>query len=192
MTIYEFLILAGQVVGALTTIAGGIWGLYRYFYKPVIRGKMIKPFMDRLEKIDMICDNLKPNGGKSIYDALHRIEKRMIITEARGRSLVESLDIGEFIADTEGRFVSINSIACRKLGYTIESFAGSNWLNIIHPDDREYVYENWQQTIKEKKDFVLSYRLIDSESQPVKVDVVATYLENNHDIVGWIGVMHFK
>lgn len=188
---YPSLQSLGEYAVALTAIFSFIGGCV-VFYKKVIYRKIVAPVKSRIEKFDEISSNLKPNGGKSIYDAIHRIEKKMIVTEARSKSLIQSLNVGEFIADKDGRFVAVNNILCIQLGYTPDQFLGSNWLNLINEQDKDFVYENWQQTLKEKKDFVLGFYFVNNRGENVKVNIIATYLENNHDIVGWIGIVHFK
>lgn len=188
---FETLILIGKILGAFSAIIGFGYSFYKFIYKRLFKKKLIDPILDRFDKIDKISENLKPNGGSSICDKIDRIERSILFTDARSRSLVHSLNIGEFIADKNGRYVAVNSILCSRLRTGEEQFLGSNWINLIHPEDQERVYENWQQTIKEKKDFVISFKYLTYDNKIIPVNVVATYLENNHTIIGWIGIVHF-
>ena len=106
--------------------------------------------------------------------------------------MIQSLNVGEFITDTDGKFTAVNNILCIRLGYTPDQFLGSNWLNLIQEEDKDFVYDNWQRTLKEKKDFVLSFDFVNNKGENVRVNVIATHLEKDNNIIGWIGIVYFK
>jgi PAS domain S-box-containing protein len=56
-------------------------------------------------------------------------------SEARYRSLIEQASDGIFISDSTGRYVDVNTSACRLLGYTREEILALNLTDLIAPED---------------------------------------------------------
>ena len=60
----DFLMMAAAIIGALAVISGGLVGLYRFLTAAINR------------RLDAIDSQLHRNGGKSLRDAVDRIEER--------------------------------------------------------------------------------------------------------------------
>ncbi|MGA7782095.1 MAG: PAS domain S-box protein [Paraburkholderia sp.] len=89
----------------------------------------------------------------------HRKEEQLSVSERRYRALVESTGAMVWSADTDGRI--------RVAGGSWKEFAGADaarldgwgWLDLVHPDDREFTRRSWQDARLEKTAQSLTFRL---------------------------------
>jgi PAS domain S-box-containing protein len=116
-----------------------------------------------------------------------RIERALREGEMRFRTLSEGSPMGIFQTDTEGRSCYVNSRFTEISGMTLEQAQG-NWLQHIHPEDRERVNAAWQQSVNSGGAFSLEYRYLHSDHKAVWVLGVAFIMRNEkNEIVGFIG-----
>lgn len=66
-----------------------------------------------------------------------------VIGEQRYRNVVESVKEVIFQTDREGRWVFLNSAWARVTGFTVRESLGQNFLDFIHPEDREVHMETY-------------------------------------------------
>ncbi|MGA2157923.1 MAG: PAS domain S-box protein [Dehalococcoidia bacterium] len=66
-----------------------------------------------------------------------KAEKALVESESKYRSLVESGGASIAIVDMEGRFAFVNDTLCRMAGYSREELLGKNFVDFVHPDDRD-------------------------------------------------------
>jgi diguanylate cyclase (GGDEF)-like protein/PAS domain S-box-containing protein len=71
-------------------------------------------------------------------EALHQSEQRY-------RSLYEDTPSMYFTVSTEATILSVNAFGAEKLGYTVEELVGKPGLSVIHPDDQQFVLEQFTQ-----------------------------------------------
>ena len=72
----------------------------------------------------------------SLLDITHRkdAENALRQSEERYRALFESAADALFVVDTQGRFLEVNDVACRGLGYSREELLGMGVKDITPPD----------------------------------------------------------
>jgi PAS domain S-box-containing protein len=58
-------------------------------------------------------------------------------TEERYRSALEQAPDAVFVANLDGRYIEVNSAACRLLGYTREELLGKTIMDLIPPEDAQ-------------------------------------------------------
>jgi hypothetical protein len=76
----DTLFFLGQIGAALIAIAGALGIIHRVFFKKLC---------DRLDKIDQ---ELHPNGGSSLRDAVNRIEKNQVEIKDDARDIRNKID----------------------------------------------------------------------------------------------------
>jgi PAS domain S-box-containing protein len=193
-------------IGALLTFLTILFTFYKQVAIPMYNST-VKPVVDlvssiyrsptRLEhldtKLDEIIKELKPNGGSSIKDQLNRLETSVSISEAQRMLLLDSVTTGIWSSDVKGRCTWVNEALRKSTGASLSDFIGTNWENVIHPEDRELVGREWERAISQKRDFNLYYRLINlATEKPVPVHGVATPAYNfNKEVIGWNGIIYF-
>lgn len=192
MGISEFIIQYSNTIIAIGGAGGVIVPLIIYLRKLFLR-KIWIPYKSWLSKIDKACETLSPNGGKSIYDRISSVDKKLCISEVRSRTLVTNLEIGEWQSDINGQCTFVNSAACRMLNRTEADFIGRNWVNVIYPEDRERVIEEWDRAVQERRVFELQYRWLHFDGHPVEIGVTATPLiDSTSTVIGWLAVVRKK
>lgn len=144
-------------------------------------------------KLDEIIKELKPNGGSSIKDQLNRLETSVSISEAQRMLLLDSVTSGVWTTDEKGRCTWVNESLRKATGASLSDFIGTNWENVVHHDDREFVLKEWERAITQKRDFNLYYRLLNLITEKeVPVHGVATPAYNfTKEVIGWNGIIYF-
>jgi PAS domain S-box-containing protein len=178
----------GEIAAGLTAIISFLIFLYKKLIKP----RIIQPITSRLDKIDKVCETLGPNGGKSFYDKISSIDRKIGITNSRGSALNSALGLGEWLSDPEGNTIKVNDIICRVTGRPETDFMGQDWQNVVHPEDREIVIDDWENSVKYHRDFKMRYRWTNSNGAEIIIDATARLIhDSNNKIVGYLGTVVF-
>jgi len=114
----------------------GVINLFRYAdSKPFSSGD--KPFLsDILYRLALAMENCR------LFDSLREeigqrlaTKKDLEISQARFRSIFESVTLGVKVLDLEGNILQINQAFREMLGYTEDEFTGKHFHSFLHPDD---------------------------------------------------------
>jgi PAS domain S-box-containing protein len=156
------------VLGIAALLSGAALFLYRKAWGPAyryVRDKM-RRVTTALDSVERISDQMFPNGGSSMRDAVDRMSKMMLdmskdvsMSVAQNRSLFEQSDLGMFEGNEEGAVVWANR-ALRKLsGMRLEQLVGSGWINAVHDDDRRRVENDWMLCTGNRRPFLSMFRI---------------------------------
>lgn len=80
--------------------------------------------------------------------------------EALQKSILNISDIPTFETDEKGKLYFVNKAYTKFLGRTFEEVKDYGWVNIIHPDDRVRVKDEWFSALKEHRNFECSLRVM--------------------------------
>ena len=143
--------------------------------------------------MDVIIQELRPNGGSSLKDQMNRLEASVSISEAQRLLILDQSTHGVWTSDPDGNCTWINQTLGAKVGGMLHDFQGENWVNVIHPNDRKIVEEEWTAAIKNQRTFNLFYRFMNLNTQEViNVHGIATPAKNyDNSVVGYNGVIYF-
>src|ERR1700733_2947641 len=72
-------------------------------------------------------------------------------------------------------------------GQTVEEYLALGWLDVIHPDDRERVEQDWQDSLASGKAFDGRYRVRTKSGSYRHHDVRAVPVERDGKIIEWVG-----
>ncbi len=109
-------------------------------------------------------------------------------SEALFRTLALHVPVGIYQADTEGMCLYVNNCWCRLAGLTDVQALGDGWTRAIHPEDREKVFAEWDESIRNNRPFFLEYRFITPSGTIHWVQGVASPLTTGSGrITGYIG-----
>src|SRR5262245_18478629 len=92
-----------------------------------------------------------------------RMAQALVDSEERHRSLLETLPLIVYRADPEPPYTPrYGSPAVRALGHTLDEWLRSDsaWANAIHPEDRERVIAETNAAKRDRRKFLLEYRMI--------------------------------
>lgn len=175
----------------IVKIGAGLIALVPIFI--YLKKKWVAPLKNRWDNLNKIGDiyyTLGPNGGKSLYDKIVNIDNRLARAEVRSKSLITALDIAEWQSDINGNCLYVNPAACQLLSRSPEDFLGRNWVNVIHPDDREEVIQEWDQAVKERRTFMGKYRWLHSDGESIRIKAVGhPVFDSGNNLIGWLAVV---
>lgn len=178
-------------------ILGALWTIWKYLGKYIrdCFGRMRYMFNAKAaneelsDKLDLIMSQLVPNGGSSIKDSLDRIEDKQ---EFFGSFLKAQMNVNAkalFEADRTGRCTWVNRPHSRLTGFQTSEVMGDGWINVVAPECRTRVAEQWRRAVEQEREF-------DEDVWYIKTDGQTRYLVNVHAYVisgrggkanGWIG-----
>lgn len=108
--------------------------------------KIIEDFNKKIVKLNSLIDE-----GKEAKEIIRQCEQRFI-------SLANSIEIGIFRSDINGKTIFSNKYLCDLVGVEAEELLNDSWKKIIHPSDYEEVTKEWEKAIRNHSNFELEYR----------------------------------
>ena len=76
-----------------------------------------------------------------------RVEKALMESEIKYRSLVETASSGVAVADETGSLTMVNDRLCQIYGLNKDEVLGRQFFDFIHPDDRERIIANFLEAV---------------------------------------------
>lgn len=120
-----------------------------------------------------------------------RVETQLEESRRLYKELVDSLDGIVWEADAKDfRFTFVSKQCERLLGYSPERWLNEvTWQKLIHPEDRDYVFDTCGKATEEKRNHSLEYRVIAADGRVVWVRDIATVIVENDRPVKLCGVL---
>jgi|GEM_PF-1923097 len=128
----------------------------------------------------------------SIRDISDRVKAEVNLTqsERRYQDLAEISPVGIFHTDVEGETTYVNRRWSKISGLSFEESLGQGWLSAVHPEDREKIIKNWNNTINDKSDSVAEYRFLHKDGSVIWVIGQAVpHTDSNGKIIGYLGTV---
>lgn len=139
-------------------------------------------------RLTSIEKELMPNGGMSLRDSVDWIRRSQTVQDRTHEALLDMHDDPWFKSDPTGKCEWINRAYLKLTGKAIDEARGNGWLSCIHPEDREAVFTEWKRAVEQNRNFEMTYRVLDKDHRPVRVDGQAKVLRDHRgDIIGFIG-----
>lgn len=179
----------------VAAVGGSIIGIYKFaqFLKKIA----IKPIIDFFIAVDK-CINIinkmdyefTTNGGKSIKDAIIRIESNLLSNEQRTRAILSHLPYPIFESDKDGKCIWVNKEYQRLVGKDLNELRGYGWVNAIASEDRDRVIFEWDLAVKQNREFTSKYYIINTNDQRVLVLCHTSMIYGKNDtITNFIGYL---
>ncbi len=139
-------------------------------------GNQIK---ELVSTVSVIKGELTTNGGSSIKD--HSIKQSLLLERIQGIQWAELYEdstaiIG--ITDSGGNVTHVNREFSSVTGRDSDDFLGSNWINVICPEDRQRIMTEWYNAVKYGRDYDGEFSLLDTKDRKIKVEGRAKLLPN--------------
>ena len=181
-------------IGAGATSIGAIW---KYILVPAKAGFLkVKEwggeFDEKMDLLDQIAHSIGPNGGSSLADSLERVEGYLHVLDNQQKAAFELSGAPVFRTGINGEYTSVNRCWTELFDLDIMQAAGSGWMSIIHPDDRDKVEEEWNSAVKEQRMFVQSFRCYDADGNIIIAKCQAVPLKADDKFLGFMGLMRIK
>ncbi|MBY0518323.1 MAG: PAS domain-containing protein, partial [Bacteriovoracaceae bacterium] len=128
--------------------------------------------------------------------SIDRLEKEKMVSSSL-ESILLFVPVGVFKADLKGNYLWVNQSWMDKTGISEKEAAGQGWQKAIHPEDRLAVYQEWEDSIRDGREFDLTFRIINTAYQMIKsskeilwVHTKTTYLKDDEgNITSILGSM---
>jgi len=125
-----------------------------------------------------------------ITNMIHKSITQLVNNEQRLHLIMELAPVGIFYVDMDEKNTSINQQGLAITGLQAEEAQEKGWLKTVHPQDRKYVLNRWQETIGNNQVFKSQHRIKHSNGAIlwVAVQAVAERDAQGH-IVGYVGTL---
>lgn len=171
--------------------------LYNTFLKPIVRFfTAIAVVPDRMLELSIqvkdLITEIKPNGGLSLKDSLHRLEEAFAVGEGQRLMLMNAMKEAVFLANSDGTNKWFNTAMLNLTGKNVNDLTGNSWVNAVYFEDRDFVAKEWRRAIQSSSNFDLVYRMYNAKTTEVfKVHTIATPIFCFRDkIVGYNGIVY--
>ena len=181
-------------VGFWGVIFGGLIAFFKKVIQPIWRffkeyNEHKELLLKSNENIETILKELRPNGGSSLKDQLSRIENSVDLLDVKVAAVALATNVGYWESDKLGRAVEIGRSLCSILGRSESEIKGSNWVSIMHPQDRESVKEEWDNAVEDSRNFEMTYRFIKPDGSIQKVKGSSHPILKNNELTGFFGTL---
>ncbi len=104
--------------------------------------------------------------------------------------IVESAPVGLLLADPLGACRYVNPHWCQTTGLSREDSLDFGWLTAIHPDDRDGVFQAWEDAISQRQQLTLQYRILRRDQSLCWISgrIVALY-DSQDCLMGYVGTL---
>jgi PAS domain S-box-containing protein len=122
----------------ILTVVGILYAFYKFTGKAIKRTdwyNLIRLITETPENIVTI-----KNGQKEIFEEI-KLQSKVINT------VLDVLELAQFVCDSEGKCIKVNSKWVSLTGLSDEDAHGHNWLLSVHIDDRQEVQKKWHNMI---------------------------------------------
>jgi PAS domain S-box-containing protein len=127
-------------------------------------------------------------GFNEMLDEIQDRDAALRASEQRFRTLTSHAPVGIFQNDLEGNCLFVNERWCDMTGMTPEEARGAGWARALHPDDREWIFQEWSDAVKAEETFAAEYRFRSRQGKVLWIYGSAIPLRSDAGaVVGYIG-----
>ncbi|HEY9703197.1 MAG TPA: PAS domain S-box protein, partial [Allocoleopsis sp.] len=87
--------------------------------------------------------------------------------EEKFRVLVNNAPVGIFQTDPQGLCIYVNPQWLQMTAIDYEDALGFGWSNMLHPEDKERVFTDWNYAVKNDTNFASEYRFINQQNNEI-------------------------
>lgn len=163
-----------------------------YTYRKVIRPSFewSKKMFDSFGKIDAIHEQMFTNGGKTMRDAVNRIENRLTLLEKQQSIYIMDTPHGVFNTSPDGKFTYVNRTLCRMTGKSENELTGAGWMNSVSEGDRDRIHKSWEYALSNEIELVTTFYMVDVDGSEFKVKCTANPMRSaDGKIIGYLGII---
>jgi PAS domain S-box-containing protein len=92
-------------------------------------------------------------------------EAKLRESEERFRNMADSAPVALWVTDPDGKTSFYNKSALRFTGLTMEHLSGSNWTDLVHPDDRAACQSTYSSALVDRRSFRIECRLLRADGE---------------------------
>jgi len=185
----EFIALVTVITG------GGLWVVRmlmagrKRFEAMLAETQSMRTQAETLQRsVDEIVKQLTPNGGTSMFDMVKQAHKLSLENVTMVTQTLEAVDkikayqwqFAETLSDKpiwesgpDGLYLRVNTALLKMTERTVAEMVGGGWENILHPEDRTRVYDEWNDAVQRHRTFESHYRVRSRSGKVFQVKAVA-------------------
>ncbi|GAB2629128.1 PAS domain S-box protein [Belliella aquatica] len=123
-----------------------------------------------------------------IENELRSAIKKAEESDARFKSYTQQSPIGIYTTDINGDCIYANETWLEMAAMQLEDALGKGWINALHPEDLEYVTNNWYKSIESNGEWNYEYRFVNSNKDITWINGRAKKLFNDkNELIGYLG-----
>jgi diguanylate cyclase (GGDEF)-like protein/PAS domain S-box-containing protein len=170
-------------------------------YSAIIKGETYRTELELIKKdgktIWLDVSGVQLNSGKNetlvmMTDITERKQSENALrkSESNFRSLAAIAPVVIYRTDANGKCVFVNDTWQKLTGFAVESALGDGWNNVLYPEDRERVYQEWYTAFESSQTFSSEYRVATSTGHIKNVlgRAIANYDESGV-LQGYVGTL---
>ena len=118
-----------------------------------------------------------------------KMEERLIATENQFRTVIVNAPVATYQTNEHGQITYVNERWMTYTGMQLEEAIGGGWENAIHTEDKERVYVEWANAVKNEAEFSSEFRYVDRKGNVTWASSNAVKLLNDEGkFIGHIGM----
>lgn len=119
-----------------------------------------------------------------------RAEDQLWRSQQRYKTLATASPVGLFETDVEGFCMYVNDQTCQILQRSVIELIGMRWIHSLHPNDREDVFVEWQQSVEQKEKYYRECRFQRPDGEVVWViGQIAPSFDTDDRLEGFVGTL---
>jgi PAS domain S-box-containing protein len=177
------------VVPTTKVFNSGVWSEIFGFVLAVLFSWGVWYFVGQSERISRLI-NMKLAEQESQLNTIHETTRAKIEkSELLYRSLTSNAPVAIFNTNTTGECSYVNGEWLKFSGMDFNEAMGNGWQNALHPEDKERVLREWQESILNNTEFNSELRFRDKSGNITFLSAKATKLiDSNNNLIGYIGI----
>ncbi|PKQ63877.1 hypothetical protein BZG02_07620 [Labilibaculum filiforme] len=125
---------------------------------------------------------------KSAELELIKAKERAEENEEKFRVYSQYSPVAIYTTDKNGNCIYANNKWLEIAGMRLQECLGNGWMNSLHPDDKDSVFENWNKSVKSHGSWAYEYRFVSKEGKITLVEGSAKPLFNKeNELIGYLG-----
>lgn len=172
-------------------IASGVAGALAVSFKVLKWGyTTVQDVQRKLDSIAELSRELVPNGGTSLRDSVNRMEGCVVALTSKLRMTFELNEWDAFESDSKGNWTCCTGNFDRATGLSNAQMLGYGWVNAIHPDDRSRVMMEYEEALKQERDWICKFGVKHLETGLTgEFRIRAQALRLNGSMIGYLGLI---
>jgi PAS domain S-box-containing protein len=151
----------------------------------------LTPHFDRRGDVNGFIFHCTDITGKNKTErALKNFENAPIESDERFRQIATLISLVIWTTDKNGDCIFLSSYWEQLTGKPIKEGLGNEWLNFIHPDDRENVIASWKSCFHSHKPFEGKFRFLSASGSYIIAYANARPIcDSEGNVTGYIGIL---